>query len=134
MTQGIQKQIGILPAVEAECHLIQVGGEGLCADPVPRPDDAALQERECVFHRVRVNVALNVDFSLVPDSLMLHGWDSGFGHRVRVGWMFVRHDYVHIGANVLPDVLSYRPSPDIACMKKTRFAAALTDADYDLLC
>src|SRR5437016_1456611 len=87
MTQSVQKQIGVIPAIEAEGHLIQVGGEVFCADAMPRSDDAALQERECVFHGVRMNVAVNVDFSLVLDSLMLDGRDSGFGHCVGVGWM-----------------------------------------------
>ncbi len=38
MTQGIQKQIGILPAIEAEGHLVQVG-----RDSVPSSNDAALE-------------------------------------------------------------------------------------------
>ena len=44
--QRVNEQIGILPAIEAECHLVQVKGEMLRADLVPRSNDAALQERE----------------------------------------------------------------------------------------
>src|SRR3954467_2413701 len=42
MTQSIQKQVGTFPAVEAESHLIQVGGEMLWANSVPCTDDATL--------------------------------------------------------------------------------------------
>ncbi len=33
----------------------------LCRNPMPRSHDAALEQRECRFNRVRVNVAANVD-------------------------------------------------------------------------
>ncbi len=37
MTQGVDKQIGAFPAIEAEGHLVKVGWEMLCADLVPVP-------------------------------------------------------------------------------------------------
>jgi hypothetical protein len=43
MTQCVKKQVGVLAAVEAERHLVQVGREMLCADLVPRPQGAPLK-------------------------------------------------------------------------------------------
>jgi hypothetical protein len=57
MTQSIQKQIGILPAIEAECHLVQACREMFRTSPVPSSNDAAL--------------TINVDAILVFDSLVL---------------------------------------------------------------
>ena len=60
MAQGVNEKISVLPAIEAELHFVQVCGKMLRADLVPRSNDAAFQQRECGFHGVRVNVAVNV--------------------------------------------------------------------------
>ena len=65
MAQGIQKQIGILPTIEAEAHLVQVGGEMLGANLVPRSHDAALQKREGGFHGVGRNPTATYALSLL---------------------------------------------------------------------
>jgi hypothetical protein len=46
MTQGIQKQVSVLPAIEAECHFVQVGREMFGTNLVPRSNNSALQQRE----------------------------------------------------------------------------------------
>jgi hypothetical protein len=45
MTQGIQKQIGVLPAIETEGHCAPIGRKMLRANLVPCAHDAALQKR-----------------------------------------------------------------------------------------
>ena len=71
MTQGVNEQIGILPAIEAKFHLFEIGRKMLCADTVPRPHDATLQETESGFDCVGVNVAIYVDAAFVLDGLVL---------------------------------------------------------------
>src|SRR5271169_487011 len=56
MPQGVNKQVGTLPAVEAEGHFVQVGLQRLCAYPVPRSDDSPLEQGERGFDCVGVNV------------------------------------------------------------------------------
>ena len=55
-------------AIEAERHFFKVGREMLCADMMPSSHDAALQKRERGFDRVRVGVALDVDFHAYDES------------------------------------------------------------------
>ena len=46
MTQSVEEQIGILPAIETEAHLFKVRGEMLRGNLVPRPHDSALEQAE----------------------------------------------------------------------------------------
>lgn len=55
MTQGVQEQVRAVPAIEPESHLVQVGQKMFGADLVPRSHDAALEQRESGFDRVRRN-------------------------------------------------------------------------------
>ncbi len=71
MTQRIQEQVGVLPAVESEGHLVQVGREMLWANSVPRSNDAALEQGECGLDGIGVNVSIDVDAILVLDGLVL---------------------------------------------------------------
>ena len=64
MAQSIDKQIGTLPAIKAESHLVQVGLQVLGADFVPRSNDAALEQRKCGFDSIRMNVVPNRTYSL----------------------------------------------------------------------
>ena len=50
MTQSIQEQSGRLPAVEAECHFVQIGRKVFGGDSVPRSHDAPLEKRERGFN------------------------------------------------------------------------------------
>jgi hypothetical protein len=46
MAQCVKKQRVTLPAIEAECHLVQVGREMFRVHTMPTPHDAALEQRE----------------------------------------------------------------------------------------
>lgn len=133
MTESIQEQVGILSAIESECHLIQIGREMLCADLVPCSHDAALQEREGRFDCVGMNVALNIDAVLVPDGLVFFGGDSGFGHGERIGSEFIRNDHINILAHVLTDVLCHGARLRIPSMEETQIAIALADSNNHFL-
>lgn len=78
MAQCVEKQIGTIPAVEAKAHLVQIGLQVLCAETMPRSDDAALEQREGRFHGVRVNVGSEADvfFSAMVYGLMPRFADS----------------------------------------------------------
>lgn len=65
MTQGIQKQVGILSVIESESHLFTVGLQALRAAFVPCSNDAALEKREHGFNGIGVHVALGIDVTFV---------------------------------------------------------------------
>lgn len=46
MAQGIKEQVGTIPTVKAEAHLVQVGLQMLGAEAMPRSNDAALEKRK----------------------------------------------------------------------------------------
>ncbi len=66
-----RKEKRVFAIVESEAHFVKVGLQMLCANTMPRSHDAALQERECGFYGVRVDVAVDVDAILVVDRLVL---------------------------------------------------------------
>ena len=129
MTQSVDEQIGAFPAIEPELHLVQVGCEMLGTDLVPRSDDAAFQKRERGFNRVsgdaRAVLVAGIFFGIVVDGFVFQIADGGF-----VGWQLVGNDYVHIGADVLLDVLCQRSFAGILSMEETNIAAALPDANH----
>ncbi len=77
MTQSVDKQIGILAAIEPESHFVQISREMLCGDAMPRSDDAALEQRERGFNGVRMNLAVNVNLRFVLNRLVpICEWQS----------------------------------------------------------
>lgn len=131
MTQCVQEKIGILPAIEAESHFVQVGREMLCRDAMPCSDDAALQEGECRFDSVRVNVAVNVNLRLVLDRLVpICKWGLAESGGIRV--QFIGDDNFDILAYVLTDVLRQGSGLHVLGMEETKIAATLPDAHNDL--
>jgi len=134
MTQGIQEQIGILPAIEAEGHFVQVGREMLGADPMPGSDDATLQEGESILNGIGMHFTLNINLGFVLDSLMLSLRYSCFGDCVGVNRMFIGNQNVHVLTDILSNVLRNRTLLNISCMEETKIAITLPDADDDLLC
>src|SRR2546428_9895164 len=134
MTQRVQEQIGILPAIEAECHLIQVGCEMLCADPMPRSDNAAFQEGESIFNGIGMHFALDINLGFVLDSLMLSLCYSCFGDCIGVNRMLIGNQNVHVLTDVVSNVLRNSTLLNIGCMEETKIAITLPDSYDDLLC
>lgn len=122
MAQGIQEQIGILPAVEAKCHFVQVRCEMLCTDFVPASYDSALEKRERGFDSVSVNVSSEPDVFLfrVIDALVLDLANGGF-----VGLPFIGNQHVHIGADIFLNVLSKCAGLRICGVEESEFPVAL---------
>ena len=129
MAQRILKQIRTLPTVEAECHLIQVRGQMLDGDAMPRSHDAALEQGECRLYRVRVNVAANVLALFVIHRLVLVLERAP--HRVLVRSVFVRDEHFDFFANVIVDHLVKSFRFQIVGANESQIAAALPDADDD---
>lgn len=128
MAQGIEEQVGVLPAIETEGHLVQVGSEMFCADLVPASDDAALEQRECGFdsicgHTETVFVA-HVFFAEVIDDLVLDITDS-----ILVGRGTVCHQHFYISTQVLADVLRQGSRLNIVSVEESEIAIALLETD-----
>ena len=107
MPQRINKQIRAITAIKPKLHFLQVGRKMLCRNLMPRADHAAFQERERGFNRIRVNVALHVDFQFVPDGLVATVFPQ-FAGRALVGVVIVREKHVHVLADILLDEFAKR--------------------------
>ncbi len=130
MAQGIKEQIGAVAAIEAECHLVQVGREMLGADAMPCPDNASFQKAKGVLDGVRMNIAVNIDSRLVFDGLVLR---LVLTHSGGIRPVFVGHYHVNIFRDIVPDECSQCSRLRIASMEESEVATALSDADDDLL-
>ena len=104
----------------------------LRTDLMPASMHPALQERERVFNRIRVRVALNVDFQLVANRLM-PSLLAEILRRAAVGVVVVREQNVYIFAQILARYIFSRVlGLDILRLEETEFTAALADADDDV--
>ena len=133
---GIAEQIGVFTIIKSPRHLVQIGLQMLCANPMPRTNDAALQQRERGFYRVSVNVGSDTDIFLLGmiHRLMLFTWYSGALHCMRICGEVIRHDHIHVTADVLADVLGQCSRLGVCGMEEPQIAAALTDTDHNLFC
>ena len=129
MTQGIEKQIRSLPAIETEGHFFQVGSEMLGTNLVPCAHDSALEKREGGFDGIGVNVSHDVHARTVINLLVICA--VRLPHGRFIGGMVVCEDYFHVLGDVLADILCERSTFGIAGMEETKIAIALADADYD---
>jgi len=132
MSQRINEQIGILAPIEPKGHFVAVGLEMLRADSMPRSHDAALQERERGFNRVRVDVPVDVNLELVPDGLVASSLAQMF-RRAAIGLVIVGEQHVHIFAQILADEPFERPAFHVFRVEEPKIAAALPDADDNFL-
>lgn len=131
VTQSIEEQIGVFAAIESEAHLFQIGSKMLCANTMPCTYNSALQKGKSGFHRIGVDIPINIDFVPVADGLVTISVNLGLNHRFRISRPFIREHYFHICRDIFLDVLGERVGFGIPCMEKPQFASALTDAnDY----
>lgn len=131
--QRIHEEIGILATIESEFHLCEVSRKMLCADLVPRSDDATLQEREGVFDCVGMNVPVNINLVTMTNGLVLSAFDASSDHRFWIAGVFVRDHYFNIGAHSFFDVLRQRPRLNVASVKEPQFATTLPESDNNFL-
>src|ERR1700722_542864 len=130
MTQSINEQIGTLSAVEAKGHFFTVGLEMLRAYFMPRSHDAALQEGECGFNGIGVDVALCIDAELVTNRFVASIL-SEMTRRAAVGIKIVGVKHFNIFTDILADVFFKCSVLYIFGMEEAEIAAALTDSNYD---
>lgn len=131
MADRIQKKSARFSAVESKRHFVQIGLKVLRADLMPRANDAALEQRECGFDGVGVDVAANILLRLVIDGLMLPSVDSSFNHRGGIPRQFIGDHDLHIGAYVFLDVLCQCAGLRIFGMEEPERSPAFADADND---
>src|SRR5581483_7167591 len=136
MTQGIGKQIAVLPPVKAELHLRQIPREVLRRNLVPRSNDAALEQRKCRFDRVGMDVAISIFARRMFDGFVLRPHiakerRSGIVKSFGVAAGIVGHDDFDRPANVLLDVLRQRSRLDILRVEKPQIATTLANAKHD---
>lgn len=131
MTQRIEEQIRVLPAIEPEAHLFKVGCEMFCAESVPRSHNAALKKAESGFDGIGVNISDGIDALAVNNRLVIP--DASLFHRDRMRREIVGNHYVYILADILADVLRQRSGLCILGVEEPEIAVALTNADYYFL-
>lgn len=127
MTQGIEKQIGTLPAIETEAHFFEVGRQMLCANPMPGSQYPALEQRESGLDSVCVNIAHYIHAGTMIDGLMV--FDPSPLHCKRVCGEIVSHNHVHIGTDVFADILCQCPGLHVLGMKQAKLTVALANAN-----
>jgi hypothetical protein len=133
VSQGVQKQVGILPAVESEGHFLAIGLEMLGTHAMPRANNPALEQRECRFNAVGVNVAFRIDAELVADRLV----PSILAEMLRgalICLKIISKKNLDILTDILADVLLKSPALHVFRVKEAKIAAALPDTyDYFLV-
>ena len=105
----------------------------LRTDSVPCSHNAALQERECGFDGVCVNVTHNVNVAAVLNGLVSCSRNFSSFHGEGIRGEIIRENYIYILANILSDELCNGSGFNICGMEHAKFAIALTDTDYDFL-
>lgn len=98
------------------------------ANPMPRSNDAALEKGERGFDRVRVNFSHDVHVAAVVDGFVRHSCDSG-SRLVRCE--VIGNNHVHIGFDVLSNVLRKRSGLHIVSVKQSEIAVALANPNHD---
>src|SRR6185437_13773069 len=100
----------------------------LDADSMPRSHDAALQQRECGFNGVGVNLTHDIDVALMLDSLVSS--HSATAHSVGIGRPFVGDNYVHIVADVFADEMREGCGLGIFRVKESQITITLPNPDH----
>src|SRR5947209_12756984 len=105
----------------------------LCADPMPRSHNPALEQRECGLHAVRVDVAIHVHTITVQDFLVLVLGHPGLIQSKRIGGKFICHDYIHVAADILLDVFRQCAALGIFSVEESHIAEPMPDSNDNLL-
>ena len=129
MSKCVEKQVRAVTPIESEAHLFEVSRKMLRADLMPRPNDSSLQQRERGFNRVRVDVSPNAH---ILTSAMIHRLMPHALHGLRIRAELIRDNHIHIGTDVLLNVLGQRPGLNVFGAEETQITAPLPDADHNL--
>lgn len=130
MTQGILKESAALPAIETENHFVQISGEMLDAHFVPGSHDATLEQRECAFDSVRVDISNCVN-RFVTDGFV--GFPMGALKGKRIDGRFVCNNHFHVLTHIFIDDFADSFGRGFSSANQTQIATAHADADDYLL-
>src|ERR1035441_4603212 len=130
MPQGVEKQVGAVPPVKPELHFVQVGLQMLCAEAMPRSDNAAFEQRKGRFYGISVNVGSGPH--ILPRA-MGNGLVPRFADRLAIGTVFIGHNYVNVLGDVVLDKLRQRASLGVLRVKEAHGTSALANTENDLL-
>src|ERR1700682_4411 len=120
---SVAEQERVFSIVEAEGHLIEIGGQRLDAELVVRTDDRALEKRPDALYRVGMHVGPNPLMLPVIDRLM--GCVVVGNVRRDVALPAVRHNAGRVGVNRLLDELGQITTGVMLFVPPTASAAAL---------
>lgn len=129
LEQGVAEQIRVGTIVKPECHFIEVGGEVLRRDFMPRTDDATLEQRERGFDAVRSDIPVHIHPLRMVNRHVGNVIQASLDESRGVGWELVRHNHIHVATQVLFDVSRQRTALRILRLEEPQFAATLLDAD-----
>ena len=130
MSQGIEKQIGVVPPIESERHFFEVGLKMLCAQLMPATAQAALEKGESGFDGVGVGIAANVLFDSMPDHLV---FDSHALCDAAIHVEFIGEQDFDVFSQVLAHELFNGASGHILGMKQPEFTIPLPNPDNGAL-
>src|SRR5208283_3161613 len=125
-TQSIHEQIGTLSPVETEAHFVQVGLQMLSADLVPCPGDAPLEQRECRFDAIRVDVSSIAD---VFSCTVVYGFMLEIADGFRVSAEIIGHDHINVLRDILLNVSRQSSRLGIFGMEESKFTVALANTN-----
>ena len=95
MTQGVQEQVTIRPAVKPEGHLFEVSGKVLRANVMPSSCYPALEKRERAFNGVGVNISDYIDLVAVVDGLVLIPVNASVNHGFGIASPIIGNHSIH---------------------------------------
>src|SRR5260370_18849240 len=95
---------------------------------MPRANDAALEKGECRLYGIGMNLSHNIDVTAVVNRFVRN---SSSLSCVRVRSKIIGNDHVHIGLDVLSDILGERSSFYIIGMEQPQIAIALPNPNHD---
>jgi len=98
---------------------------------MPRPNDAALQERKRGLDAVRRNVAVNINAVVMVDCEVAGVRHPSLNDCGRIRREFIRHNDVNVFRDVFLNVLRQRARLHILSLEEPQIAVALLDADND---
>lgn len=128
MTQRIEEQIRLLPAVEAESHLFEVGLQMLRANFMPASAQPALEKGECGFNSIRVNVAPDIFAHPVTNHFVLWS-DSHSPSDAAIGVEIVRVEHLDVLSDILAEEFLNRAACHVLGMEQPKVSIALKDAN-----
>src|SRR5208282_1929693 len=102
-----------------------------CTHTMPRSNDAALKQGKRRFNGVRMQITNGVKSLAVIDRLVL-AEHARLPNRLRIRGKVIGHHHVNILRYVFLDVLRQGAGLHVGSMEKSKFTAALTDADDNL--